>query len=57
MATEDHTRECERVEWDLPVELLQRLREFCANYNIPESEAVRKSIERFIAERLLEEGE
>ncbi|MBW3625849.1 MAG: hypothetical protein KY468_20850 [Armatimonadetes bacterium] len=45
------------MEWDLPVELLQRLREFCANYNIPESEAVRKSIERFIAERLLEEGE
>jgi hypothetical protein len=49
--------ERERVEWEFPRPLLRDLREYCTQYNISECEAARKAIERYLCDRLLEEGE
>ena len=47
----------ERVEWELPAGLLENLRNYCRTYEVSEEDAVRKAVERLLAERLLEEGE
>lgn len=54
---QDETLQRERVDWEIPADLLENLREYCAAYDISEGEAARKAIERFLADRLLEEGE
>lgn len=52
---QEQTRE--RVEWELPAGLLKDFRHYCDTYDLTEEEAVSTAIERYLAERLLEEGE
>ena len=47
----------EKVDWELPAELLGDLREHCRAHDKRECEAVRDALRHYLAERSLEEGE
>ena len=57
MPGEEQGAEKEGVAWELPSGLLENLLDYCAAYSLSEEEAVARAIERFLADRLLEEGE
>ena len=47
----------EKVGWELPSELLSNFKQYCSTYALNEEEVAARALERFLAERLLEEGE
>jgi hypothetical protein len=50
-------REREKVEWEIPRNVLEDLREYCRTHDARECEAACLAIRRYLSERLLEEGE
>jgi hypothetical protein len=45
------------VQWEITEQVLKDFREFCESRSLDENEAACQAIRRFLAERILEEGE
>ena len=57
MRRDEAALEKEKVEWEIPAEILKSLREYCERYEIQESKAVCCALQGYLTDRLLEEGE
>ena len=57
MPRTDPKPQLEKVEWELPKEMLKRLRAYCEHHDLKECETACRAIKRYLSERLLEEGE
>ena len=55
--SETGDEDLQNVEWQIPSRLLENLKDHCSTYQQTESEVAARAIERYLAERLLEEGE